>query len=253
MMLEMKDGKIINEIVEYYSVQESTRLGPGDKLFDFLAQCIADFVNNKIKLAADEKPLPLGFTFSFPMEQQGLDVGILVSWTKSFNASGVVGQDAVKMLNDAIKRRQDIKVNVVAILNDTTGTLVKGYYDDPQTGIGLILGTGCNGAYLEDANKVINWHGDRHGAKEVIIDPEFGAFGDNGCIDFIKTPIDNELDLNSLLPRSFTYEKYFAGKYLGELVRLTLVQLHKQKLFIPDEDKFKPLMVKEAVSAGMYD
>ena len=73
------------------------------------------------------------------MEQQGLNKGILVAWTKSFNASGVVGQDAVKMLNEAIKKL-NLNINVVAILNDTTGTLVKGAYDDPKTCIGLILG-----------------------------------------------------------------------------------------------------------------
>jgi len=55
------------------------------------------------------------------MTQKGLDVGILVSWTKSFNCSGVVGEDAVKMLNDAIHRRGDLDVDVIAVLNDTTG------------------------------------------------------------------------------------------------------------------------------------
>jgi hexokinase len=88
----------------------------------------------------------------------------------------------------------------VAILNDATGTLVKGAYDDKDCGIGLILGTGCNGAYLELAKNVPHWEGDRHGAKEVIIDPEFGAFGDNGCVDFLKTEFDRDLDKASLLP-----------------------------------------------------
>ena len=37
---------------------------------------------------------------------------------------------------------------------------------------------------------------------EVIVDPEFGAFGDNGCIDFVRTKYDNQLDKNSLLPKS---------------------------------------------------
>ena len=139
MLLEMSKGKIVKEEVEYYSVSESHRLGPGNQLFDFLAQCIADFVSKKLSKESQETSMPLGFTFSFPMEQQGLNVGILVAWTKSFNASGVVGQDAVKMLNEAIKKL-NLKINVVAILNDTTGTLVKGAYDDPKTCIGLILG-----------------------------------------------------------------------------------------------------------------
>ncbi len=171
MLLELKSGKIVREEVAYYQVEEATRLGPGTVLFDFLASCIADFVKNKIKAQGNTEALPLGFTFSFPMEQRGLDVGILVAWTKSFNASGVVGNDAVRMLNDALQRQDNLKVNVVAILNDATGTLVKGAYDDSKTGVGLILGTGCNGAYLEPAENVVNWIGDRHDAKEVIIDP----------------------------------------------------------------------------------
>ena len=139
MLIDMVKGKIVEEIVNYYTVPEETRLGPGDKLFDFLASCIGDFVH---KQGLDGQPMPLGFTFSFPMKQQGMDVGILVAWTKSFNASNTVGQDAVKMLNEAIERHGNLNVKVIAILNDATGTLVKGAYDDPRTGIGLILGTG---------------------------------------------------------------------------------------------------------------
>ena len=147
---------------------------------------------------------------------------------------GVIGQDVVKMLNESIAKVGDLDVNVVAILNDTTGTLVKGSYDDPNCCIGLILGTGCNGAYLEHAEKVQNWENKR-GAKQVIIDSEFGAFGDNGCIDFIKTEFDKAVDERSLLPRSFTYEKYFAGKYIGELARLILSKLNYENLLFPDK------------------
>ena len=55
------------------------------------------------------------------MIQKSLDVGILQTWTKSFKASGCVGHDVVKMLNEALHRRGDINVDVVAIMNDTTG------------------------------------------------------------------------------------------------------------------------------------
>lgn len=55
------------------------------------------------------------------MTQKSLDKGYLVSWTKSFNCPGVVGEDAVRMLNEAIKRRINFDINVTAILNDTTG------------------------------------------------------------------------------------------------------------------------------------
>jgi len=59
----------------------------------------------------------------------------------------------------------------------------------------------------------------------VIIDIEWGAFGDNGVLDFIKTAYDREVDNNSLLVKSFTFEKYISGKYLGEIVRVVLQRL----------------------------
>lgn len=68
---------------------------------------------------------------------------------------GVVGSDAVKLLNESLSKRDEVKIKVVAILNDTTGTLVKGAYDNPKTVIGLILGTGCNGAYLEKTDNIV--------------------------------------------------------------------------------------------------
>lgn len=55
------------------------------------------------------------------MHQKGLDSGILVKWTKSFKTVGVEGEDAVKMLREAICRRGNKNIEVVAILNDTTG------------------------------------------------------------------------------------------------------------------------------------
>ena len=39
---------------------------------------------------------------------------------------------------------------------------------------------------------------------QVIIDVEWGAFGDNGVLDFIKTEFDRENDANSLIRNSFT-------------------------------------------------
>lgn len=83
---------------------------------------------------------------------------------------------------------------------------------------------------MERADRVQHWEAERHGEKNVIIDIEWGAFGDNGLIDFIKTPFDIELDRNSLLATSFTFEKYISGKYLGELSRIIMLHLISKKL-----------------------
>ena len=39
---------------------------------------------------------------------------------------------------------------------------------------------------------------------QVVINCEFGGFGDNGCLGFIKTDIDYELDKYSNHPGSYT-------------------------------------------------
>ena len=72
------------------------------QLFDHIAKCIAEFM--KAHSLVGQK-LPLGFTFSFPCKQEGLAVGRLVTWTKGFKCAGVEGEDVVRLLHEAVKRR----------------------------------------------------------------------------------------------------------------------------------------------------
>ena len=73
------------------------------QLFDYIASCIAGFVHEH---QLETKSLPLGFTFSFPCRQEGLAIGRLETWSKGFKCSGVVGEDVVSLLHDAIRRRR---------------------------------------------------------------------------------------------------------------------------------------------------
>ena len=75
---------------------------------------------------------------------------------------------------------------------------------DKNTRIGIVVGTGSNACYLERASRVQHWETERHGEEHVIIDIEWGAFGDNGSLDFLRTEYDKELDERSLLVNSFT-------------------------------------------------
>lgn len=49
--------------------------------------------------------LPLGFTFSYPVRQDAVDRGTLVTWTKGFNIKGVEGEDVVLQLEQVLERR----------------------------------------------------------------------------------------------------------------------------------------------------
>lgn len=72
------------------------------QLFDHIAECIYKFMNNHDLL---NQKIPLGFTFSFPCKQMGLNHAVLTQWTKGFKCEGVEGEDVVRLLHEAIKRR----------------------------------------------------------------------------------------------------------------------------------------------------
>ena len=219
MIVELKDSKIVFEHFKYYHIEDEIRVSSGAQIYDFLAQSLYSFLHvepevTKFLDARQLKYIPLGFTFSFPMKQHSLSSAELVTWTKTFNCRDVVGQCPVQHLNDAIKRvwrskdsteKRDLRVEVLAVLNDTTGTLIQGATHDPRVKIGVILGTGSNAAYMERVEYVKHWETrPREGEKCVLIDIEWGAFGDNGVLDFIKTRYDREVDNHSLLKGSFT-------------------------------------------------
>ena len=86
------------------------------------SRCLSNFVHDR---QLESEVLPLGFTFSFPLEQQGLAKANLVKWTKGFSCEGVEGEDVVDQLQQALTRRADVKIEVCAILNDTTGCLMR--------------------------------------------------------------------------------------------------------------------------------
>jgi len=57
-------------------------LGPGEKLFDFIADKLHEFMVEHGLMDPEKPPLSLGFTFSFPTRQRGLARAELVNWTK---------------------------------------------------------------------------------------------------------------------------------------------------------------------------
>lgn len=65
---------------------------------------------------------------------------------------------------------------------------------------------------------------------KMCINTEWGGFGDNGCLDDIRTQYDKEVDEGSLNPGKQRYEKMTSGMYLGEIVRQILIDLTKQGL-----------------------
>ncbi|XP_053975903.1 hexokinase type 2 isoform X1 [Hylaeus volcanicus] len=215
------DGQNFDMKSKIYAIPQSLMLGTGTQLFDHIAQCLALFVKD---LDLQDQVLPLGFTFSFPLTQHGLTKGYLVRWTKGFDCEGVVGEDVVALLEKAIERRKDVKIDVCAILNDTTGTLMSCAWKNRNCRIGLIVGTGSNACYVEKTKNLEcaipgNYSPDK---PNMLINTEWGAFGERGTLDFVTTEYDRSIDENSINPGKQLFEKMISGMYMGELARLVL-------------------------------
>lgn len=79
-------------------------------------------------------------------------------------------------------------------MNDTTGTQLAVGYEDPNCHVGLILGTGTNACYMEKIASIPKYKGDRSKHSEVIINCEWGAFGDDGMLTKWLTDYDAEVE-----------------------------------------------------------
>ena len=203
-------------VLDHQAFRLPSTTGTSDDLFG----PVADFV---IDVLSDEVPHSIGFIFAFPMDQTGVRVGRLTKWTKEFAFDGVEGEDVVALLERAIRVRADRgrEFRISALANDTVGVLAAGAYLDPRCDMGLIVGTGANLAVA-----VPSGMGEKDdetvptgSSGEMIFNMECGNFDG---VDSIQTDADRLLDFESDTDGQFM-EKMIAGRYLGEVVRLRVL------------------------------
>lgn len=88
-----------------YRMPEELKTGDSDELWEYIADCLQQFIvthhGNNDKMGK----LPLGFTFSYPATQNYVDEGVLQRWTKGFDIPGVEGHNVVPMFEAALERR----------------------------------------------------------------------------------------------------------------------------------------------------
>jgi hexokinase len=215
-----------------------------EDLFAFLAQQIKEFLEEHhedhyfahVKRRQDGESsaeiFQLGFTFSFPVNQVGINKGVLMRWTKGFDIHDTVGRDVCALLQEAVDRL-GLPVKVAALVNDTVGTLMARSYTSPgKTGtlLGAIFGTGTNGAYVEKLDKIKKLSTNKDVGQydkstgEMIVNTEWGSF-DNPLHVLPVNDYDIELDKKSNNPGIQMFEKRISGMFLGELFRLAITSL----------------------------
>lgn len=121
---------------------------------------------------------------------------------------------------------QKLNVRLAAIINDSSSALLARAYLDPATRLATILGTGMNAAVHLPIDSLssskfqsrspplgINTH--------VLTNTELSMFGKN---IFPTTRWDNILNAEHILPDYQPFEYLVSGKYIGEIVRLIIVE-----------------------------
>ncbi|KII91596.1 hypothetical protein PLICRDRAFT_38377 [Plicaturopsis crispa FD-325 SS-3] len=223
-----------------YRLTEEQKQDEGQKLFDFCAECLKTFVDaNCDGLDDPSKALPLGFTFSYPCLQEKIDHGELIRWTKGFGASNTEGRDVAEMFRKSLAK-YNVPVQLTALINDTTGTLIASHYVNPRTKIAVIFGTGCNAAYMErvgDIAKIKNLGIDDEA--EMAINCEWGAFDSFEHEHLPRTKYDAIVDDTSNKPGEQAFEKLISGRYLGEILRLVICELIDEGVLFLGQNTYK--------------
>jgi len=220
------DGKGNSSVfaVSKFVIKKECMEGNAELLFDFIADGIQKFLTDNI--IDRSKLYDLAFTFSFPVEQTDVAAGKLIVWTKGFTAKGAVGEDIIVLLNEALKRKGIKCIRVVALANDTVGTLAAKSYTDKDCDIGVILGTGTNACYPERISNISKWRGICPEGN-MIINMEWGNFD-----KLRRNRYDKDLDDESPNPGNQYLEKMVSGMYLGEITRRVIYDfIHREILF----------------------
>ncbi|GAB1315903.1 N-acetylglucosamine kinase 1 [Madurella fahalii] len=213
--------------MDSFKISSEVRNLRGTDFFDWMAERIHRTVaGDSEKGHSPDYPLLVGLAWSFPIEQTSSKGGKLCGMGKGFLANeGLIGEDLGEIIKLACYRK-GLHVELSAIVNDSSATLLSEAYTNPSTRFGLILGTGVNIAVHlpvttidqpKYGNRPSSWH---EKASHVIVNTELGMFGK----DILPlTKWDRLLKAAHPRPDFQPLEQLVSGYYLGEICRLALL------------------------------
>lgn len=228
-------------------------------LFEFVAGKIADFLaensnpDTKDYDSIHERratPYRLGFTFSFTCDQTSLASGTLIRWDKGWDIPEAVGKNPCVMLQEAIDKL-GLPVLVTVLANDSVGTLLtRSYTAGNSTLAAVIFGTGTNAAYVERISNIKRLGTTKGSAGQImVINTEWGCLDDKMEV-LPHTVYDDQLDAESTDPGSQMFEKRISGMYLGELLRLVLIQLVRKGAFEMIFGNESPIFQRQGIDSS---
>ncbi|KAL2143967.1 hypothetical protein VTI28DRAFT_9719 [Corynascus sepedonium] len=244
---------LLNRLFEQsWPIQEHLKNQNSEGLFSWIGSRVAEVVRKGCEaLGLDrEAELPMGVTFSFPMQQKSLSEAVLMPMGKGFAVTSDLDLGGHLMAGYQKHRTPDMPpVKVAAIVNDAVATLVSFIYQfpaqaDQKAAMGLIVGTGCNATL---ALKLSSLHESKRPSSisiqcgqevadvKIAVNTEWSIRGSApplrklGLINKWDTELDNAGELPGFQP----LEYMTAGRYLGELARLIFLDYLQTVLGLP--------------------
>jgi hexokinase len=179
-----------------------------------------------------DKSDQIGLCFSYPTDIQPNRDGRVLAMSKEIKVAGLIGELINKGILDVIRAKRGGAGQTIVQLNDTVATLLGGKASFPNRAfdsyIGLILGTGTNTCYVEDAANIskLREPASAPGQESMLINLESGNFG--------KAPrgaIDDSLDSKTNDRGKYLFEKAMSGAYQGPLLAEIVRQAAADGLF----------------------
>lgn len=226
-ILTHKNGKSIRK--NYLIPHKNKNITENFTIYQWMAEKIDDFISENRK---KKKNVPtLGaLTFSFPLKLQNDEICI-VGYTKDikWKKPHIPGECEVpiKELNKVLKERK-ISVEFKVIVNDAMATLFSAKCESPNAVLGLVLGTGTNGAYFEDMQGILlpenreKKYIENTKGNEVLLcalNTEWGNFNAD-VVQKYRDNIDIELDKHTNSSGNYLIEKMIGGLYFQQYVNI---------------------------------
>ena len=246
-LIEPKVPKVLH--LATFPIGDDERQLEGTSFFDWMGGKIAEMVGEWPNYDPEFRTfLSVGLSWSFPIEQTSQKVSTIGPMGKGFTwARSIVGQDISELLT-ASCAAHSLNVRVEAITNDSIATLLLGARSNPCTSMSLILGTGINMAIRLPTSAVGKSRLAQRGLDQpsppemVTVNTEISMFGK----DILpRTQWDGVLNRAHILPDFQPLEYMTAGRYLGELFRLVLVEAMATTSFFQGDD---PLFLHQPYS-----
>ncbi|KAK3939868.1 MFS general substrate transporter [Diplogelasinospora grovesii] len=223
-------------------IQDHLKNENAESLFSWIGSQVAEVVQQGCQRweLPPSNELPMGVTFSFPMEQPSLSEATLMAMGKGFAITSKLDLGAHLVQGYEKHRLANMPpIRIAAISNDAVSTLVSFIYQQPvgedqKAAMGLIVGTGCNatipmklgslheskwpanisvppGQYIADVKVAVNTEWSIKGSA-----PPLRRWG-------LISRWDEQLDAAGESPGFQPLEYMTAGRYLGELGRIVFV------------------------------